>query len=232
MKSSIIIVISTGIAAMLLLYLEAPWNLITSGKEIDTEAQRELIGSLEEMRKQLRTLSAQSSKSQRFLQRRIEALEITIQNLPKTEEGFDWSENGEDDSEHSDETISREERMMRRSEAEHQQQAEEVLRLENEEIDADWSSLAEDQITQQFEADKKYDSREFEITCRSTHCAVRGEFGDSEERKRKISWFMTLIPWNTSGFYHADDIGGATGAIYVMRSEAHPDRALEPDLAY
>jgi hypothetical protein len=213
MKFSIIIAAAVGMAVVVLLCVNRSSSIFASNQELDARAQSELAESLEATRNQLKTLRAQLLKNQYDFQRRIDVMEKTVKSLSKSKDGeTDWESL-------EDESLSHEERLTRRAEADHRQGAEKVARLVKEEIDYIWSSRAEDQLTRNFEADDKYDFRDFEVKCRTTHCSVRGEFGDSKTREQKINWLMTLIPWNTTSFYQGDDIGGTTGAIYVMRGE-------------
>lgn len=220
-SSSIIISILFAMAVLLLFYLDVPSALITSHQTIDATAQRNLVGSLEATSKQLKLLTERFSESQQTLQRRMDALETTVRNLPKAGAGLNPSENVRADPEEwAQESLSHEERLVREAEEEYRQGAAKSSQLENEDIDYTWSSAAEDQIIRNFEADRKFDLQGFDVICRATHCTVRGEFGDSKTRQEKISWLMTLIPWDTTSFYHGDDMEGTTGALYVMRSQA------------
>lgn len=213
MKFYILIAILGGITMLLTLYFDVPSTVTSSNQIVTAKTQREFNDSFEATRKQLGMLTEQVSKSQQAFQRRIDTLEKTLQNLSKT------ADSETDSKLLGVEPLSREERLKRQAETKYRQRAEKTALLESEEVDYSWSSQAEEQIIHNFESDKQLDTREFDVMCRATHCSVTGEFGDPETRQQKINWLMTLIPWNTSSFYHGDDIEGTTGSLYVMRSK-------------
>jgi len=92
--------------------------------------------------------------------------------------------------------------------------------LQYEEPDPGWSNWAQNEIMNNISNKQYAGVNVVGNECRSTLCRFQFQFDDTEIRDTAVGDIPTLVPWDSQGFFHADEEDPLNLVLYISREGA------------